>query len=145
MPCDYSCVFGISTPCPGINPGSLHSVFREHSSYLILGGLHRTYWFYFFNIGKTVYSPNIPRYTKEDEAKIIQDRLDDAILPNLKFRDIYKNKVSSTLTALPEYAFQKWHFGRIMTIGDASHKVRKKQIDFPCTTLVGNQVTNDAT
>ncbi|KAJ9619082.1 hypothetical protein H2204_012793 [Knufia peltigerae] len=118
--------------CPGyipdteptcINPGSLHSVFREHSSYLILGGLHRTYWFYFFNIGKTVYSPNIPRYTKEDEAKIIQDRLDDAILPNLKFRDIYKNKVSSTLTALPEYAFQKWHFGRIMTIGDASHKM----------------------
>jgi hypothetical protein len=117
MPCDYSCVFGISTPCPGIKGGSLNSVFREHSSYLVLGGLNnRVYWFYFYNLGKRVYSPNVPRYTKDDETAIVKDRLNDRILPNLTFGEIYKNKVSSTLTALPEYAFRKWYFGRIMTI-----------------------------
>lgn len=124
MPCDYSCVFGISNPCPGIKAGSLHSVFRDHASYLVLGGLNdRVYWFYFYNLGKTVHSPNIPRYTKEDEHNIIKDRLNDPILPTLTFGALYKNKVSSTLTALPEYVFRKWSFGRIMTIGDAAHKV----------------------
>lgn len=124
MPCDYSCVFGISNPCPGINGGSCHSVFRDHSSYLVLGGLNgRVYWFFFFNLGKRVHSPDIPRYTKEDEDELVQDHFNDHILPDLTFGEMYGRKISSTLTALPEYVFKKWYFRRIMTIGDASHKV----------------------
>lgn len=127
MPCDYGCIFGISNPCEGINPGDLHSVFRKSASYLVLGGLgSRVFWFYFFNLGKRVHSPLIPRYTKEDEAKLVSERHNDPILPGLKFGDLLKKKISSTMTALPEYVFKKWHYGRMVTVGDSAHKVRLK-------------------
>lgn len=124
MPCDYGCIFGISNPCTGVAPGDLHSVFRKSASYLVLGGLNsRVYWFYFFNLGKRAYSPLIPRYTKDDEAKLVSERYEDPILPGLTFGDMHKNKISSTMTALPEYVFRKWHYGRLVTVGDSAHKV----------------------
>jgi len=84
----------------------------------------RVYWFYFYKLPKRLHSPNIPRYTKDDEAKLIAQRANDNILPDLKFGELVKRKVSSNLTALPEYVYKKWHFNRIITIGDSAHKVR---------------------
>ncbi|OAL56022.1 FAD-binding domain-containing protein [Pyrenochaeta sp. DS3sAY3a] len=123
MPCDYGCIFGISNPCPGIKAGDLNSVFRKKSSYLVIGGKgDRVYWFYFFHIGKRTHSPNIPHYTKDQETALLKERAGDAILPGLSFGDLVKAKISSTMTALPEYVFKKWYYGRIINIGDSVHK-----------------------
>ena len=81
------------------------------------------YWFYFFKLSKTVYGTGIPVYTKADEARIIKERENDNILPDLRFGDLIKQKISSTLTPLPEYVYKKWHYDRIITVGDAVHKV----------------------
>jgi 2-polyprenyl-6-methoxyphenol hydroxylase-like FAD-dependent oxidoreductase len=48
----------------------------------------------------------------------------DDITPSLKFKDVLDNKISSVLVPLQEYVFRQWHFKRIITIGDAAHKVR---------------------
>lgn len=45
------------------------------------------------------------------------------VTENISFKKLYDAKISSTLTPLPEYVFKRWHFKRIMTIGDAAHKV----------------------
>lgn len=93
-------------------------------SYLVLSGpQHRVYWFLFVNMGKTHYGPEPPRFTKEDEEALANQHLDDKISENRTFRDLYSTKISSVLTPLPEYVFKKWHFRRIMTIGDSAHKV----------------------
>lgn len=47
----------------------------------------------------------------------------DMICDDLSFGDLYKTRTMATLQALPEVVFSKWHFGRIITIGDAAHKV----------------------
>ncbi|KAI9650267.1 hypothetical protein NHQ30_000280 [Ciborinia camelliae] len=122
-PCDYSCIFGISNPVEGLEPGNLHSVFREKNSYLINGGPEgRVYWFYFFKNPQTLYGSDIPRYTKEDEAKVLKEHENDPITPEISFKVLQERKISSTLTALPEYVYKKWNFERIVTIGDSAHK-----------------------
>lgn len=93
-------------------------------SYLVIGGpQNRVYWFLFVDMGKTYYGPEPPSFTKEDEEALANQHLNDKIVEGRTFRDLYSTKISSVLTSLPEYVFKKWHFRRIMTIGDAAHKV----------------------
>ncbi|KAH8896928.1 FAD-binding domain-containing protein [Thozetella sp. PMI_491] len=123
VPCDYGCVFGISNPCDGIEPGASNSVFRKHESYVVNGGPEgRVYWFYFFKLAQRAYGDDIPVYTQEDEKRILAQRENDDITPTLKFKGILDNKITSVLVPLQEYVFRQWYYKRIITIGDAAHK-----------------------
>ncbi|KAF5583017.1 zeaxanthin epoxidase chloroplastic [Fusarium pseudoanthophilum] len=122
-PCENSCIFGISNPCPGINPGDLHCVFRNSSSYLVTGGPQgRVYWFRFQKLQEKVHGPAIPRYSEKDLQKALSESADDNILPDLKFSTVIDNKVSAVMTPLVEYVYKQWHFDRIITLGDSAHK-----------------------
>lgn len=83
----------------------------------------RVYWFFFVKLDKTHYGADIPRYTKKEEEEFAAKHASENVTEDVTFGDLYNTRISSVLTALPEYAFKKWHFGRIMTIGDAAHKV----------------------
>ncbi|KAG5295883.1 FAD binding domain-containing protein [Histoplasma capsulatum G186AR] len=123
MRCDYGCVFGISKVSSPLPIGSFTSVLRRNNSYGILGGLHgRVYWFHFFKLQNRAYGAGIPRFSKEDESRHIQEHENDILTPNLKFKDLVKGKVACNMTALPEYIVQQWHHNRIITIGDSAHK-----------------------
>lgn len=124
VPCDYGCVFGISQPCDGIEPGASNSVFRKHESYIINGGPGgRVYWFYFFKLPQRLYDDDIPKYTNEDMKRILDQRQDDNITPNLKFKTVLERRLTSVLVPLQEHTFKQWYFKRIITIGDSAHKV----------------------
>lgn len=123
VPATYGCIFGISTGMTKMESGTLHSVFNNHFSYLVpVGPDGRCYWFLVFNLGKTFYGPEIPRFTKEDEEAIAKQHWHDRITEDIQFRDLYEHKISSVCTPLHEYVYRRWHFGRIMTIGDSCHK-----------------------
>lgn len=123
MPCDYKCIFGISI-FKSFKPSSTQSSFRKGFSYLVITGpSNRVYWFLFVNLGKTHYGPEIPRFSKKQEEELAKSHWDDKVSEEATFGDLYAARVSSVLTALPEYVFEKWHFRRVMTIGDAAHKV----------------------
>ncbi|OAX79561.1 hypothetical protein ACJ72_06119 [Emergomyces africanus] len=123
MPCDYGCVFGISKMSPRVHPGLFAGVIRYKNIYGIVSGLDgRVYWFHFFTLQKRAYGADIPRFTKDDEARHIREHENDAIGPNLKLRDLIAGSIAYNMTALPEYTFQQWHYNRILTIGDSAHK-----------------------
>ncbi|KAF6824067.1 FAD binding domain-containing protein [Colletotrichum plurivorum] len=123
LPTVYKCIFGISI-CKDFIPHMTQTNMHKHFSYLVIGGPDgRVYWFLFVNLGETQYGPDLPRYTKEDEQALANEHLDDLLGENFTFRDLYDSKISSLLTSLPEYVFKKWHFNRIITIGDAAHKM----------------------
>ncbi|KAK0370617.1 FAD binding domain-containing protein [Colletotrichum limetticola] len=123
LPTVYKCIFGISI-IKDWEDGTVQTNFNKHFSYLVIAGpSNRVYWFLFVNMGYTHYGPDLPHYTKEDEAKLVKEHQEDKINENFTFRDLYAAKISSVLTPLPEYVFKKWHFNRIMTIGDAAHKL----------------------
>ncbi|KOS47250.1 hypothetical protein ACN38_g1738 [Penicillium nordicum] len=122
LPATYACIFGISKGVKGIEKGTLSSVYNEHYSYLVPSGPgDLTYWFLVRNMGKTYYGADIPRFTKEEEA-FATEHFDDHITPTLKFSALYKSKIASAYSSLAEYVFKRWHFQRIITIGDACHK-----------------------
>lgn len=65
----------------------------------------------------------IPRFTKEDEIALAEEHFSDQVAESTTFEDVYRNRLQTALVALEEHVFERWHFGRIITIGDAAHKV----------------------
>lgn len=123
MPCVYKCIFGISHETKGIKLGTHHVVMGKDYSYVFFTGPGRIYWFLNVRNAKVTYGKGIPRYSVEDEQRLAKQHFGDRINEHDTFADVYKNKVISRLTPLHEYQWKRWHFGRIMTIGDACHKV----------------------
>ncbi|KAE8335974.1 hypothetical protein BDV24DRAFT_155576 [Aspergillus arachidicola] len=71
LPATYACIFGISEGVPGIEKGTLSSVFNEKFSYLIPSRPGaKTYWFLVRNLGKIMYGPDILRFTKQEEETL---------------------------------------------------------------------------
>ncbi|OGM42624.1 putative monooxygenase [Aspergillus bombycis] len=119
----YSCVFGISHRTPGIEPCTLQDVFNDKFSYLIADGPgDRTYFFLFEHMDRVRFGREIPRLTEANRDEIVGRHLDDPITPEVRFGDIYARRIRSGITPLQEYVYKHWHFGRMIALGDASHK-----------------------
>jgi 2-polyprenyl-6-methoxyphenol hydroxylase-like FAD-dependent oxidoreductase len=123
VPCYYKCIFGMSQPIEELTKGT-HYIYNDNFSYLVMVGPGgKFYWFLFVKLPVPLYGRDIPRYTKEDELKLARQHASDQITPEVTFGQLYEAKTTSTLTPLHEWVFQKWHYNRIITIGDAAHKV----------------------
>ncbi|CAN9080337.1 unnamed protein product [Alternaria alternata] len=137
IPTEYCCIFGISRPSEKF-PCSTQNVQGRDNSYLVLTGPdHRIYWFLFKKLPVTAYG-KIPRYTKDQEDALVAEHASDHITDTLTFGELYALRKTSTLQALPEVVFSKWHYNRIMTIGDAAHKFN------PISGHGGNSAIEDA-
>ncbi|KAE8419529.1 hypothetical protein BDV36DRAFT_282175 [Aspergillus pseudocaelatus] len=141
-PATYSCVFGVSTGIPGIAPGCLDFVVNHQSSYVIGSGPeNRTYWFLMSNMGKTFYGADIPRLDNKELDALAQKHWNDHITPDVRFSDLYKNRMSTIYTPMRECVDRKWHLNRVMLIGDAVHKSHG---GFIATILVGCTINDRA-
>ncbi|KFY40946.1 hypothetical protein V495_05159 [Pseudogymnoascus sp. VKM F-4514 (FW-929)] len=121
---DYGCISGRSSFCGDIEPCSRTSVCGKHYSYIINSGPDgHLYWSCFFKLEQRARGNNIPTFTEEDEREILDARSNDNITPTVKFRHLLDSKDYSTIFLLQEYVFRRWHFQRIITIGDAAHKI----------------------
>ena len=99
-------------------------MFNEKFSYLVADGPgDRTYFFLFEHMDRVRFGQEIPRLTEADRDEIVGRHLDDPITPEVKFGDIYARRIRSGVTPLQEYVFKHWHSGRMIALGDASHKV----------------------
>ncbi|RBR26328.1 uncharacterized protein FIESC28_00828 [Fusarium coffeatum] len=122
VPCYYKCIFGLTTSVPKLTKGT-HYIYNDKFSYLVMVGPGgKFYFFLFVRLPVPLYGKDIPRYTKEDEKKLAEEHAADQITPEVTFGDLYEARTNSTLTPLHEWVFQKWHYNRIITIGDAAHK-----------------------
>jgi hypothetical protein len=96
---------------------------REDITGLFVGGPLYTYWFMFKTIPKTFYADGVPRFTKEDEKEMAEEMGPLTADDKMPFRELYEKRVKSNMTALHEFTWKQWHYGRMVTIGDAAHKV----------------------
>jgi len=119
-------MFEISDPMPDIPADSAMQIVGKRYSMLINQGAgRRIYWFLFVKLENTTVGlyETIPRFGKEDEIAMIQQYGDARITDKVTLKGLYKHRRAATVTALPEFVFSKWHFGRIIITGDAAHKV----------------------
>lgn len=99
----------------------------------------RMFWFLFLKNQEPdgTLHKDIPRYTNEDMGVLAEKHRDNLIWTNVPFGKVWDSRVTATLTALPEFVYSRWHFGRILTIGDAAHKFN------PIGGQGGNQAIED--
>ena len=109
---------------PGIKKGSTHIVMGKNYSHSIMSGPGgRVFFFLNAKDDAVTHGKAVPRYSVEDERALAERHFQDRINEHDTFEDIYKGKIISRLTPLHEYQWKRWYFERIMTIGDACHKV----------------------
>jgi len=118
-------LFGIAKPTKAFSGGRFSpGYYRDRSFLTVQGPESRVYWFLFENLPETVYyADKIPRYSKADEKEFAEKHWNDVILDDVTLGDLYSNSLFTNMTPLHEHVFDKWHFERIITIGDAAHKV----------------------
>ncbi|KAK6088712.1 FAD binding domain-containing protein [Seiridium cupressi] len=123
VPCFYRCSFGIAQRVAGYIPGELNNIRAKGWSGLVISGPEgRVYWFMHQRLPEPRYGKDIPRYTEEDELQFVKEFWDCAITDKINFGQVYSKKLTSTLTPLHEYVYEKWFFNRIMLLGDSAHK-----------------------
>ena len=124
MSCEYRCLFGISTPVPGISSLTMMRCFNERWSFLLfIGKDDECFWFAFEKLDKKYQPPNIPRYTEADQLEFIKPFMSRHVTDNVRFSDLWERRTASTLTALEEARYQHWTYGRMVCLGDAIHKI----------------------
>ncbi|RTE77942.1 hypothetical protein BHE90_007568 [Fusarium euwallaceae] len=124
VPVSTRCIFGISNRPSCYGSRSQQMVLGQGHSYLVIAApKNRVYWFLFDGLPETKYGRDIPKYSKADEEALVGSRRGDHVTEDLTFGDLYDNKIMSTLVPLEEYVFDRWHYKRIVTIGDSAHKI----------------------
>ncbi|KAL4901104.1 hypothetical protein BDW74DRAFT_182200 [Aspergillus multicolor] len=127
----YTGIFGTSRPLPGmpfLSYGDVHRVYGTGFSFIVSVGVDRQiYWLLSIKNKEGPHS----RYTRtaeyaEKEHSIesqITPFLKRKITPNLRFADLYAERITCRQVALEEMLYEHWTARRIVCIGDSVHKM----------------------
>ncbi|RYP47219.1 hypothetical protein DL768_006695 [Monosporascus sp. mg162] len=123
--CNWITLFGISTlRDPRITPGSANITFGHGMSYGVLsGGNGRNYYFLNKALPRELEGRDICRYTEASRDALAKEHWNEFVQHDIRFGDLFESSVRAVLVPLQGYTFPKWHSGRIITLGDAAHKL----------------------
>ncbi|GKT52157.1 FAD-dependent monooxygenase asqG [Colletotrichum spaethianum] len=71
---------------------------------------------------KTLDGDDIQPYDANAPEEVARKHWDDLLREGVTFSDVYAKLTRKMLGLCQEYVLQKWHFGRVMLLGDAVHK-----------------------
>lgn len=126
MSAEYKCIFGISKNIPGMETGQTDRTFAKDMSTLsYVGKEGKVFWFVFAKMDKVYHYPDIPRFTQEDAATLMEKIGGLAIRENgsVTVQDFWDTRQTSQLVAIEEAAYQHWSHGRFVCLGDSIHKM----------------------
>ncbi|KAL4810830.1 FAD/NAD(P)-binding domain-containing protein [Aspergillus unguis] len=121
---EYSCVFGISSPIPGLQPGEHGNVFGDGVTVLTFHGKTAVYWFVCSKMDRKYIYPDIPRFSAKDAEELCAGKYAGMRLADeVTVRDLWKSRKAGGMVAMEEGLFEKWSCGRVVLMGDAVRKV----------------------
>ncbi|EKV12627.1 Monooxygenase, FAD-binding [Penicillium digitatum] len=124
MSSEYSCVFGISTATPGLDPKDIHRTYGKGWSFLTIAGKgNKSYWFLYKKMDRIYYGSDIPRFNKADIDEHVAPYLDRPVSGSVNFSELYKRSTFRTFVALEEANFNHWCIDRFACVGDSIHKM----------------------
>ncbi|KAJ5309707.1 uncharacterized protein N7443_002168 [Penicillium atrosanguineum] len=124
MTVQYVCAFGISSDVAGLVPGEQVCSFNDGRSFLTFPGKDgRVFWFLVKKLEQKHPYSHAPRFSSKDVEPICRPFMNDKILENVRFSDLWTLKKACSVIALEENVFQTWGYRRIVCIGDSMHKM----------------------
>lgn len=103
-------------------PFQINAFFKDCGYMILSAPRDRLYWFLFTEMGKAT-GKDVPRFSKEDEQRLAEKHYGDYVTEKSTFQHIYEHKEQTALVSLEDHVFTRWYYKRIVTIGDAAHKV----------------------
>ncbi|KAF2010913.1 FAD/NAD(P)-binding domain-containing protein [Aaosphaeria arxii CBS 175.79] len=124
LQCESKCIFGISRKPAALpkSPLQINAFFKNCNYMIISAPEDRIYWFLFAPLDK-VFGKDIPKFSKEDERALAEKHFQDRLTDDMLFEDLYENRLQTSLVSTEDHVFPRWHYRRIITIGDAAHKL----------------------
>ncbi|KAK2736194.1 hypothetical protein FQN57_000868 [Myotisia sp. PD_48] len=124
MTVEYACTFGISASVNGMSIGEQVTMIDDGICLLTFPGkLDRVYWFMMEKLDQKYSYGSAPRYSLENTVNRCDQLADRKAWKNDRFEEVWRKRVAFSKTALEENLFVRWHFGRIVCIGDSMHKL----------------------
>ncbi|KAF4964455.1 hypothetical protein FSARC_7641 [Fusarium sarcochroum] len=129
--CEHACVFGTArTQSEGplsIEPGELIASSAPGTVAACMGGPEgKIFVFWFWALPQSQRScriENIPRFTEVEKQRQLALAANTIMTDSgVRLSQITNDFETSGVTALPNFVLQRWHYGRIIVIGDAAHK-----------------------
>jgi hypothetical protein len=115
---------GISPSPPGMEDKDAFRIINYHRSCVVVAqpGTKLCWWLAFFKNEGPLYHPNIPRFTVDDHERIFKNYGPDKIGTST-LNKIYETAHHKVLVPVEEFTLEKWHFKRIVLLGDSCHKL----------------------
>jgi len=124
MRIDYACVFGISSGVSGVHDGlQLSLLDYDLTIHVFNGKAGKVFWFVIIKTTKQYAYADRPQFDREDGRKICEGLTSKKLDAALTFGDLWSKCDIFTITPLEEGWLSTWHFGRLVCMGDAVHKV----------------------
>lgn len=123
MTCEYNCVFGISSPTPGVPTPDIHRTYAQGWSIIVVAGKDKAYWFFFTRLDRKYNGHEIPRFNHKDMEKHLAPYMNSPVTNTVPFSELYNRREVCNWLALEEALYKHWCIDRFAIIGDAAHKV----------------------
>ncbi|KAF7519235.1 hypothetical protein G7054_g13148 [Neopestalotiopsis clavispora] len=125
--CEHACIFGTAKPIPVFKPGEVVGASTPGTAAgVMVGPKQELFTFWFWQLPEEMRScpiDAIPRFDNEEKQRQL-DRAAETVMADsgLRFQEVADNLEYSVVTALPHFVLRRWHFGRLIVLGDAAHK-----------------------
>ncbi|KAJ5928125.1 hypothetical protein N7466_007081 [Penicillium verhagenii] len=121
---EYGCIFGISKPHPNLKAGQQISCYNDGWSILsVIGKNGHIYWFLFFRLDQRYSYSDAPRFSSSEGAKQCETFASEPYWQQITFGEVWERRETFNTTVLDEYVLSRWHWGRIVCLGDSVHKI----------------------
>ncbi|KAK8074382.1 monooxygenase [Apiospora hydei] len=121
---DYRCLYGMSSPVPGLQKQNLYRTFNKGWSFLVVVGKDQCcFWFVFEKMNARCQPPNMPRYTESDQTEFVKPFLKRFVAQGVTFDELWQRKTAATLSVLEEAQYRHWTYDRLVCLGDSIHKM----------------------
>ncbi|KAE8340703.1 hypothetical protein BDV24DRAFT_151823 [Aspergillus arachidicola] len=124
MKIEYACVFGISSPVPGLKVGDQVNAFHDGLTIITIHGKNgRVFWFVIKKLDNMYTYPDTVRFSNADAVRTCENIAHFPLVNGVTFGHVWENREVTSMTALEENIFNTWYTDRIVCIGDSIHKL----------------------
>lgn len=121
---EYTCVFGISSPIPGLHGGEHVNSYGEGVCVITFHNKDgRVFWFIIEKLPKKYTYPISPRFTPQDASEFCGRLADVHVFNDVTVGHLWRNRTVVSMNALEEGLLSTWSFERMVLLGDSVHKV----------------------
>ncbi|KZL66586.1 FAD binding domain-containing protein, partial [Colletotrichum tofieldiae] len=118
--CQWRTLFGISAI--DTVPRSANLTMNQDFACALMSRGHYAYLVLHMALPKTLVGDEVRPYSADALDEVVKQHWDDPILKGVTFGDVYAKLTRKVLVPIQQYVLQKWHFGRVLLLGDAVHK-----------------------